>query len=77
MLGVAWFVVVAIMTQAGFSGNNRYLVIGSALIDVAGAVAWGWAVAELLALIRARRTGPGSVPGWRGSARRRCSSCLS
>ena len=24
--GLAWFVVIAIMTQIGFSGNNRYLV---------------------------------------------------
>ena len=49
------------MTQAGFSGNNRYLVIGSALIDVCGAVAWGWAVAELLALRRlARSRAPGA-----------------
>ncbi|MFL5337951.1 MAG: hypothetical protein ACJ8H8_33480, partial [Geminicoccaceae bacterium] len=45
--GVVWFVVIAILTQAGFSGNNRYLVIGSALIEVCGAVAWGWAALAL------------------------------
>ena len=55
VLGLAWFVVIAIMTQAGFSGNNRYLVIGSALIDVCGAVAWGWAAAELVGAGRSRR----------------------
>jgi hypothetical protein len=47
VLGVGWFVVIAIMTQAGFSGNNRYLVLGAALIDIAGAVGWGWAALEL------------------------------
>jgi hypothetical protein len=62
VLGVAWFVVVAVMTQAGFSGNNRYLVIGSALVDVCGAVGWGWAAAELIALIAGRVRGRGS-PG--------------
>jgi hypothetical protein len=45
--GLVWFVVIAALTQAGFSGNNRYLVIGSALIEVCGAVAWGWAALEL------------------------------
>jgi hypothetical protein len=58
VLGIVWFVVIAIMTQAGFSGNNRYLVIGSALVEVCGAVGWGWATYEignLLSRIRARR----------------------
>src|ERR1019366_9043471 len=32
--GLAWFVVIAVMTQIGFSGNNRYLVIGSALVEI-------------------------------------------
>ncbi len=44
--GLAWFVVIAVLTQAGFSGNNRYLVLGSALIEIAGAVGWGWAAQE-------------------------------
>ena len=58
MLGIVWFVVIAIMTQVGFSGNNRYLVIGSALVEVCGAVAWGWGAYEignLLSRVRARR----------------------
>jgi hypothetical protein len=50
--GMSWFVVIAILTQAGFSGNNRYLVLGSALIEIAGAAGWGWAALELGALIR-------------------------
>jgi hypothetical protein len=45
--GLAWFVVIAVMTQIGFSGNNRYLVIGSALVEICGAVAWGWAAQEI------------------------------
>jgi hypothetical protein len=57
--GLAWFVVIAIMTQAGFSGNNRYLVLGSALVDICGAVGFGWAAREL-AVLAARR--------WRGRA---------
>jgi hypothetical protein len=55
--GLAWFVVIAVMTQAGFSGNNRYLVLGSALVDICGAVGFGWAAREL-AVLAARR--------WRG-----------
>jgi hypothetical protein len=45
--GLTWFVVIATMTQIGFSGNNRYLVLGSALVEVCGAVAWGWAAQEI------------------------------
>jgi hypothetical protein len=51
VLGVAWFVVIAVMTQVGFSGNNRYLVFGSALIEICGGVAWGWAAQEIGNLI--------------------------
>ena len=47
LLGAGWFVIIAIMTQAGFSGNNRYLVLGSALIDIAGGAAFGWAARGL------------------------------
>jgi hypothetical protein len=52
--GLAWFVVIAVMTQIGFSGNNRYLVLGSALVDICGAVGFGWAAHEL-AVLGARR----------------------
>jgi hypothetical protein len=52
--GLAWFVVIAVMTQVGFSGNNRYLVLGSALVDICGAVGFGWAAREL-AVMAARR----------------------
>jgi hypothetical protein len=46
LAGLAWFVVIATMTQIGFSGNNRYLVLGSALVEICGATAWGWAALE-------------------------------
>jgi hypothetical protein len=69
VLGLAWFVVIGIMTQVGFSGNNRYLEIGSALIDICGAVGWGWATAELINLVggwaRRRRAGAGPIAGAR------------
>jgi hypothetical protein len=47
LAGLAWFLVIAVLTQAGFSGNNRYLVIGSALVEICGAVAWGWLAQEI------------------------------
>jgi hypothetical protein len=70
--GLAWFLVIAVMTQIGFSGNNRYLVIGSALVAICGAVAWGWAAQEIANLFarvlrRGRESAGGSlsrVSGW-------------
>ncbi len=64
--GASWFVVIAIMTQAGFSGNNRYLVLGAALVDICGAIGYGWAAWELAILMsrwlgRARDAGRASV----------------
>jgi hypothetical protein len=58
--GLAWFVVIAVMTQIGFSGNNRYLVLGSALVDICGAVGFGWAARELAVLATRRRGGAAS-----------------
>ncbi|HEY8625666.1 MAG TPA: hypothetical protein VIL82_06645 [Solirubrobacteraceae bacterium] len=74
VLGLAWFVVIGVMTQIGFSGNNRYLVLGSALVEIAGAVGWGWAAQELGNLVRrwgpaARepaRRGPALISSWIG-----------
>jgi len=40
--GLAWFLIIAIETQAHFSGNSRYLVLGDALVDLCGAVGLGW-----------------------------------
>src|SRR5579875_1489440 len=41
-LGYLWWFGIAVETQAGFSGNVRYLVLGTAPLAVAGGVAWGW-----------------------------------
>ncbi len=60
VFGYAWWLGVAIETQAGFSGNNRYLVLGTAPVAIAGGVAWGWfssALAEGLRRLSARRSG--------------------
>jgi hypothetical protein len=63
--GLAWFVVIAVMTQIGFSGNNRYLVLGSAMVDICGAIGYGWAAWELAALaarrLRSGRSDSGSA----------------
>jgi hypothetical protein len=61
--GLAWFVVIAVMTQVGFSGNNRYLVLGSAMVDICGAVGFGWAARELAVLAARRRRGTGATSG--------------
>jgi hypothetical protein len=47
LFGLGWWVVIAVLTQAGFSGNNRYLVLGAALIEIAGGATWGWIMLEL------------------------------
>ena len=60
--GLAWFVVIAVMTQIGFSGNNRYLVLGAAMVDICGAVGFGWAAREIAILV-ARRRGSGAAGG--------------
>jgi hypothetical protein len=74
VLGIAWFVVIGVMTQIGFSGNNRYLVLGSALVEIAGAVGFGWAAQELGNLIgrwrpaarESARGGPALLGSWLG-----------
>jgi hypothetical protein len=64
VFGFAWWLGVAIETQAGFSGNNRYLVLGTAPVAIAGGVAWGWfsrALAEGFRRLRARGEGAGPL----------------
>src|SRR5205085_10765331 len=69
LLGLGWWILIAIMTQAGFSGNGRYLVVGAALINIAGGVGWGWAALAMGArvgrtqLVRQRRL-PGAATMW-------------
>ncbi len=57
--GFAWWLGIAAETQAGFAGNSRYLELGTALVAIAGGVAWGWIAIALVA--GARRLGSGAV----------------
>jgi hypothetical protein len=47
LFGYLWWLGIAIETQAGFSGNDRYLVLGTAPVAIAGGVAWGWLAASV------------------------------
>ena len=60
VFGWLWWIGIAIETQAGFSGNDRYLVLGTALIAIAGGVGWGWARGRAIAWLLAAA---GSAPG--------------
>ena len=79
VFGFAWWLGVAIETQAGFSGNNRYLVLGTAPVAIVGGVAWGWfshALAEGLRRLSARGERSGATRSQlhdpsRGGGRRR------
>jgi hypothetical protein len=64
VFGYVWWLGVAIETQAGFSGNNRYLVLGTAPVAIAGGVAWGWftgGIGEGLRRLSARGAGAGRL----------------
>jgi len=54
--GGAWLALVAVMTQAGYSGNFRYLLLPVALACVLGGVGWGW-LARTVAAAADRRLG--------------------
>jgi hypothetical protein len=58
--GLAWFVLVAAMTEAGFAGNQRYLIVTTAVVCVLGGMG---AVRALQGVewVAARRLGPGRV----------------
>jgi hypothetical protein len=64
--GLAWFLIIAIETQAHFSGNSRYLVLGDALVNVCGAVGFGWlAIGLAVAGVRlVRRTSASAAVGF-------------
>ena len=51
-LSIAWLGLVAYMTSDGFSGNQRYLIAPIALLVVLGGAGAGWAVEQVLALLR-------------------------
>src|SRR6185312_14751963 len=66
VFGYVWWLGVAIETQAGFSGNNRYLVLGTAPVAIVGGVAWGWfsgALSDSIRRLSARREGAGGGLG--------------
>lgn len=46
-----WLVTVAVMTQAGFSGNPRYLIPAIGLLAVLAGAGWGWFAARLASLV--------------------------
>jgi hypothetical protein len=59
---ILWVVEISAMTQYGFSGNQRYLAIGVALVDLVAGVGWGvaaWKAGQLLG--RAIRPAAGTV----------------
>ncbi len=56
-LGLAWIVLIALMTQAGFSGNPRYIILGSTIVAVIGGVGFG-RVVELVADFFSARFAP-------------------
>ncbi len=66
VFGFVWWFGIALETQAGFSGNNRYLVLGTAPVAIAGGVAWGWfaqTVARAIAWL-ATRISAGRALAW-------------
>jgi len=55
--GLAWFLVVAAMTQAGFAGNQRYLIVTTAVVSVLGGMG-AVRVLQGVEWVAARRLGP-------------------
>ncbi len=73
VFGYAWWILIALETQAGFSGNDRYLVIGSGFIDICGGAGFGWAALELGRFVRRRlatRAGSGEAGARSGAGAR-------
>jgi len=52
LFGLIWWFGIAVETQAGFSGNDRYLVFGTAPIAIVGGIAWGWFALTVAAALR-------------------------
>jgi len=52
LFGFVWWLGIAFETQAGFSGNNRYLVLGTAPVAIAGGTSWGWFAGTIARLWR-------------------------
>lgn len=57
LLAFAWIGLIAAMTQAGFSGNPRYIILGTSMLAVIGGVGFG-RVVQLASALVARIFGP-------------------
>ncbi|HYV14898.1 MAG TPA: hypothetical protein VE972_02635 [Conexibacter sp.] len=54
LLAFAWIALIATMTQAGFSGNPRYIILGTSMLAVIGGVGFGRVVGFASAAMGAR-----------------------
>jgi hypothetical protein len=52
VVAIAWLALVAAMTEAGYSGNARYLAAPTALVYVVSGVGFAWLAARLLVTAR-------------------------
>jgi hypothetical protein len=62
LIALLWFLEISLMTQYGFSGNQRYMIIGGAPVMVIGGVALGlvaWKLGQLLARLIGPAPGAG------------------
>lgn len=57
ILGAAWIVLIGLMTEAGFSGNPRYIILGTSLLAVVGGVGFG-RVVQFAGMAMRRVAGP-------------------
>ena len=63
LFGFIWWFGIALETQAGFSGNDRYLVLGTAPVAIVGGIAWGWFAQAVGSILR-------RLAGWASGLRR-------
>jgi hypothetical protein len=61
LLAIAWVVLIASMTQAGFSGNPRYIILGTSVLAVIGGVGFGRVVAYVGGAVGDRLGARGSL----------------
>ncbi len=55
LTGIGWWVLISIETQAGFSGNDRYLIFGSTLVYVVTGATVGWVAVAVSGFLRRSR----------------------
>jgi hypothetical protein len=61
LLAFAWVFLIAAMTQAGFSGNPRYIILGTSMIAVVGGVGFGRIVGFAAGLAGRRESAVGAA----------------